>query len=46
MFTRETKKIVQKITVLVMLFSIVQSSWAGLNLKLNDNELRVAKLAY
>lgn len=46
MFTRETKKIVQKITVLVMLFSLVQSSWAGLNLKLNDNELSGAKLAY
>lgn len=36
MFTQKTKSIIQKFTVLLMLFSFVQSSWAGLNLKIGD----------
>ena len=37
MFTQKTKSIIQKFTVLLMLFSFVQSSWAGLELKFNES---------
>lgn len=46
MFTQKTKRIVQKFTVLVMLFSFVQSSWAGLSLESGDFEHKNAKIAY
>lgn len=37
MFTQKTKSIIQKFTVLLLLFSFVQSSWAGLELKFNES---------
>ena len=46
MFTQKTKSIVQKFTVLLMLFSLVQSSWAGLEIKFTDNNTSANKIAY
>lgn len=47
MFTQKAKSIIQKFTVLLMLFSFVQSSWAGLELKFSDNFANDAgKIAY
>ncbi len=46
MFTQKTKSIVQKFTVLLMLFSLVQSSWAGLNIKNTEHKVNGEKIAF
>lgn len=46
MFTQKTKSLVQKFTVLLMLFSFVQSSWAGLELKFSNENASAEKIAY
>lgn len=46
MFTQKTKGIVQKFTVLLMLFSLVQSSWAGLNIKNTEHKVNGEKIAF
>lgn len=46
MFTQKAKKIVQKLTVFVMLFSLVQSSWAGLSANLQNDKISGEKIAY
>ena len=46
MFTQKTKSIVQKFTVLLMLVSFVQSSWAGLELKYASDSTQTEKIAY
>lgn len=46
MFTQKAKKIVQKLTVFVMLFSLVQSSWAGLSVNLQNDKISGEKIAY
>ncbi len=46
MFTQKAKSIVQKFTVLLMLFSFVQSSWAGLEMKFANSNVNENKIAY
>ena len=46
MFTQKTKSIVQKFTVLLMLFSFVQSSWAGIDFKISNLSASDNKIAY
>ncbi len=46
MFTQKTKSLVQKFTVLLMLFSFVQSSWAGLDMKFANEHQLTDKIAY
>lgn len=45
MFTQKTK-LFKKFTILLMLVSLVQTSWAGLNLNLSELHLNNEKLAY
>lgn len=46
MFTQKTKSIVQKFTVLLMLFSLIQTSWASLNHKVSHIDLNKERIAY
>ena len=46
MFTQKAKSIVKKFTVILMLFSLVQSSWAGLEVNLQNDNTVSEKIAY
>ena len=46
MFTQKTKSLVQKFTVVLMLLSFVQTSWAGFEMKFATENFATEKIAY